>query len=43
MFQLLEDDEEQIGLDCEALTIRYDRGVAYRLEEERNEAKYEDE
>lgn len=43
MFQLLEDDEEQIGLDREVLTIRYDKGVAYRLEEERNEKKQEDE
>lgn len=43
MFQLLEDDEQHVGCNREALTIRYDKGVTYRLEEERKEANHEDE
>lgn len=39
IFQLLEDDEQHIENTRQTLTFRYDKGVAYRLEEERKEAE----
>jgi hypothetical protein len=37
MFELLHDEDEHVSHEREILTIRYDKGVAYRLEEERKE------
>ncbi len=37
-FQLLDDDEANIERERQTLTIRYDKGVAYRLGEERRQA-----
>lgn len=37
MFTLLEDDNEHVTEERQRLTIRYDKGVAYRLEEEHKE------
>jgi hypothetical protein len=38
MFELLDDDEQHIESERHTLTFRYDKGVAYRLEEERKES-----
>lgn len=37
MLELLEDDEQHVDRERHRLTIRYDKGVAYRQEEERKE------
>ena len=38
MFELLEDDEQHVERERHSLTIRYDKGVAYRLEQERRDS-----
>jgi len=37
MFELLDDDERHVEQERHFLTIRYDKGVVYRLEEERKD------
>jgi len=37
MFELLNDEDEHVSHERETLTIRYDKGIAFRLEEERKE------
>ena len=37
MFELLHDEDEHVSHERDTLTIRYDKGVAYRVEEERKE------
>jgi class 3 adenylate cyclase len=37
MFELLDDDEQFVEHERQSLTFRYDKGVAYRLEEERKD------
>jgi hypothetical protein len=37
MFELLNDDDQHVDQERQTLTIRYDKGVAYRLEEERKD------
>jgi class 3 adenylate cyclase len=37
MFELLNDEDQHVAHQREKLTIRYDKGVAYRLQEERKE------
>jgi hypothetical protein len=37
MFELLNDEDEHVSYERETITIRYDKGVAFRLEEERKE------
>lgn len=37
MFELLDDDERHVECERHFLTIRYDKGIAYRLEEERKD------
>ena len=37
MFELLNDEDQHVSQQREQLTIRYDKGVAYRLQEERKE------
>jgi hypothetical protein len=37
MFRLLDDDEKEIENERQILTIRYDKGISYRLEEEHKE------
>lgn len=37
MFELLHDEDEHVSHERDVLTIRYDKGVAYRVEEERKE------
>ncbi len=37
MFELLDDEERHVEHERRILTIRYDKGVAYRLEEERKD------
>lgn len=39
MFELLDNDEQYVDNTRQTLTFRYDKGVAYRLEEERKEAE----
>ena len=36
MFELLNDEDQHVAHLREKLTVRYDKGVAYRLQEERN-------
>jgi len=37
MFEVLNDDDQHVSNERETLTIRYDKGIAYRLEEERKD------
>jgi len=37
MFRLLNDEDEHVSHERDTLTMRYDKGVAYRVEEERKE------
>jgi hypothetical protein len=37
LFELLKDEDEHVSHERNTLTIRYDKGVAYRVEEERKE------
>jgi class 3 adenylate cyclase len=37
MFEVLNDDDQHVAQERARLTVRYDKGVAYRLEEERKE------